>query len=54
MQESELCYKMLLNIFNCLQGMLQSYLKIPLDQVVESGMQDERDNKSKNLLPYSH
>ncbi|KAJ7386643.1 hypothetical protein OS493_006629 [Desmophyllum pertusum] len=28
------------------QGMLQSYLKIPLDQVVESGMQDERDNKS--------
>ncbi len=32
--------------------MLQSYLKIPLDQVtrVESaGIQDERDNKSKKL-----
>ena len=38
-------------IFYCVQGLVQSYLKIPLDQVptVDSpGVQDERDNKSKN------
>ena len=35
-----------------LQGMLQSVLRIPLDQVtkVESPMHDERDNKSKCIL----
>lgn len=36
---------------NYLQGMLQSVLRIPLDQVsrVESATYDERDNKSKNI-----
>ena len=36
-----------------LQGMLQSVLRIPLDQVttnVEPAMHDERDNKSKGQL----
>ena len=36
-----------------LQGMLQSVLRIPLDQVttnIELATHDERDNKSKGIL----
>ena len=44
---------MSLVIIYFLQGMLQSVLRIPLDQVttnVEPAMHDERDNKSKSIL----
>lgn len=44
---------MSLVIIYFLQGMLQSVLRIPLDQVttnIEPAMHDERDNKSKGIL----
>ena len=44
---------MSLVIIYFLQGMLQSVLRIPLDQVttnVEPAMHDERDNKSKGII----